>query len=168
MKKTYYLFNPGRLSRKDNTLKFTPVDEDGNELEPKYIPVEATDELYVFGSLDANSALYNFLGKNDIPVHFFDYYENYSGSFMPRDQLLSGRMLLAQVTHHSDKVKRMTVARKFIDGAAFNMVKNLKYYNNRGKDLEPLIENIEKYMQGIENTYGNSFRNGLVIEPRWN
>jgi CRISPR-associated protein Cas1 len=62
----------------------------------------------------------------------------------------------------------MTVARKFIDGAAFNMVKNLKYYNNRGKDLEPLIENIEKYMQGIENTYGNSFRNGLVIEPRWN
>jgi len=36
MKKTYYLFNPGRLSRKDNTLKFTPVDENGNELQPKY------------------------------------------------------------------------------------------------------------------------------------
>lgn len=152
MKKTYYLFNPGRLSRKDNTLKFTPEDEDGNELDPKYIPVEATDELYVFGSLDANSALYNFLGKNDIPVHFFDYYENYSGSFMPRDQLLSGRMLLAQVANHTDKAKRMVVARKFIDGAAFNMVKNLKYYTNRGKDLEPIIENIEKYISGIEQT----------------
>ena len=152
MKKTYYLFNPGRLSRKDNTLKFTPVDEDGNELDPKYIPVEATDELYVFGSLDANSSLYNFLGKNDIPVHFFDYYENYSGSFMPRDQLLSGRMLLAQVAHHTDKVKRMVVARKFIDGAAFNMIKNLKYYDNRGKDLEPIIENIERYKSGIEQT----------------
>lgn len=25
MKKTYYLFNPGQLERKDNTLKFTPV-----------------------------------------------------------------------------------------------------------------------------------------------
>jgi len=34
LKKTYYLFNPGRLSRKDNTLKFTPVDENGNELPP--------------------------------------------------------------------------------------------------------------------------------------
>ena len=30
MKKTYYLFNPGQLERKDNTLKFTPVVEDGN------------------------------------------------------------------------------------------------------------------------------------------
>ena len=40
MKKTYYLFNPGRMSRKDNTLKFTPVDESGKEGQPRYIPVE--------------------------------------------------------------------------------------------------------------------------------
>jgi CRISPR-associated protein Cas1 len=38
MKKTYYLFNPGRLQRKDNTLKFTPYDENGNEQEPRYLP----------------------------------------------------------------------------------------------------------------------------------
>ncbi len=85
MKKTYYLFNPGRLSRTDNTLKFTPVDEQNQELPPRYIPVESVEDLFVFGSLDANSALYNFLGKNDISVHFFDYYENYTGSYMPRD-----------------------------------------------------------------------------------
>jgi len=29
MKKTYYLFNPGRLQRQNNTLKFTPYDEEG-------------------------------------------------------------------------------------------------------------------------------------------
>ena len=40
MKRTYYLFNPGRLSRKDNTLKFTPVDEEGQEGQPRYIPIE--------------------------------------------------------------------------------------------------------------------------------
>ena len=72
MKKTYYLFNPGRLSRKDNTLKFTPVDENGNDQKPRYLPVEQVEELYTLGSLDANSALYNFLGKNQVPVHFFD------------------------------------------------------------------------------------------------
>lgn len=152
MKKTYYLFNPGRLTRKDNTLKFTPSDEDGNELTPKYLPVEGVDELYVFGALDANSALYNFLGKNDIPVHFFDYYENYTGSFMPKDFLLSGKMLLAQTSNHTDKKKRMTIAHKFIDGAAYNMIKNLKYYNSRGKDLEPIIELIESYRIRIEDT----------------
>jgi CRISP-associated protein Cas1 len=149
MKKTYYLFNPGRLSRKDNTLKFTPVDEDGKEQTPKYLPVEGIDDLYVFGSLDANSALYNFLGKNDIPVHFYDYYENYSGSFMPKDFLLSGRMLLAQTNNYTDKQKRLTIACKIIDGASFNIIKNLKYYNNRGKDLEPLINIIEEYREKI-------------------
>jgi CRISPR-associated protein Cas1 len=152
MKKAYYLFNPGRLSRTDNTLKFTPVDENGREQTPRYLPIEGIDELYVLGSLDANSALYNFLGKNDIPVHFFDYYENYTGSFMPRDYLLSGRMLLSQTAHYTDKKKRMFIARKFIDGASFNMVKNLKYYNNRGKDLEPIIETIEGYRLKIEST----------------
>jgi CRISPR-associated protein Cas1 len=89
MKKTYYLFNPGELSRKDNTLKFTPVveDETGNESygQPRYIPVESVSDFFVFGSLKAGSSLYNFLGKNDIAVHFFDYYENYTGSFMPKD-----------------------------------------------------------------------------------
>jgi len=149
MKKTYYLFNPGRLSRKDQTLKFQPVDEEGNELQPRYLPVENVDDLYTFGALDANSALYNFLGKNDIAVHFFDYYENYTGSFMPRDQLLAGRMLISQVKHHTDKAKRICIARKFIEGAAYNMVKNLKYYNNRGKDMSPFIEPMEKYAENI-------------------
>jgi len=152
MKKTYYLFNPGRLSRKDNTLKFTPVDDNGNELQPKYIPVEAVDEFYVFGTLDANSALYNFMGKNNISVHFFDYYENYTGSFMPKDYLLSGRMLMAQVMAHKDNKKRMFIAQKFIDGASFNMIKNMKYYNNRGKDLEPIVEIIEGYRKKIDET----------------
>lgn len=149
MSKTYYLFNPGRLSRKDNTLKFTPVDESGNEKQPKYLPVENIEDLYVFGSIDANSAMYNFLGKNDISVHFFDYYENYTGSFMPKDQLLAGKMILAQVKHHSEKKKRIEIARKLIEGASFNLLKNLKYYNNRGKDLEPIIEIIENYRKSI-------------------
>jgi CRISP-associated protein Cas1 len=39
MKKSYYLFNPGKLTRKDNTLKFTPFDEEGKEQRPRYLPV---------------------------------------------------------------------------------------------------------------------------------
>ncbi|MBT7092266.1 MAG: subtype I-B CRISPR-associated endonuclease Cas1, partial [Bacteroidetes bacterium] len=100
MKKTYYLFNPGRISRKDKTIKFVPHDDDGNDLPARYLPVENVEDLYVFGSLDANSSMYNFLGKNNISAHFFDYYENYSGSFMPKESLLSGKVLLAQVKHH--------------------------------------------------------------------
>lgn len=152
MKKTFYLFNPGRLSRTDNTLKFTPVDEKGVEGQPRYIPIETVDNLFVYGSLDANSALYNFLGKNSVSVHFFDYYEHYTGSFMPKDYLLSGKMQLLQCEQHLKKAKRQAIAQKFIEGAAFNMVKNLKYYGNRGKDTESQVERILAYSSQIAAT----------------
>lgn len=156
MKKTFYLFNPGVLERKDNTLKFTPVSEDGeivsSDAQSRYLPVEDISEFYVFGSLRANSSLFNFLGQKDIAVHFFDYYENYTGSFMPRDSLLSGKMLLAQTAFYQDKKKRLAIARKFIEGASYNMVKNLKYYNRRGKDVEEIIVPIEKLSNQIYNT----------------
>ncbi|MDG5800303.1 type I-B CRISPR-associated endonuclease Cas1b [Marinilabiliaceae bacterium ANBcel2] len=151
MKKTYYLFNPGRLSRKDNTLKFVAFDEEGREQKPRYLPVENIDELYAFGALDTNSALYNFLGQQQVPVHFFDYYENYTGSFMPKDSLLSGKVLMAQARTHDHKSNRIELARRILKGGTHNMLKNLKYYNKRGKDLVPIIERIETYSQQFEN-----------------
>lgn len=156
MKKTYYLFNPGRLSRKDNTLKFVPVSEDENGIEhegqPRYIPVEGVNDFFIFGSLTANSALFNFLGQNDIALHFFDYYENYTGSFMPKDFLLSGKMLLAQTTNYENQIKRHIIARKFIEGASYNMIKNLQYYNRRGKDMEPMINLMKSYATKLSST----------------
>lgn len=149
MKKSYYLFNPGRLSRKDNTLKFTPVDEKGREQKPRYLPVEQVDQLFCFGSIDANSAMYNFLGKNEIAVHFFDYYENYSGSFLSKDYLLSGKMLVKQIEHYNSNKKRIKIAQEFIEGASYNMLKNMKYYDNRGKDLDAVIQKIEILRKSI-------------------
>jgi len=149
MKQTYYLFNPGRLSRKDNTLKFVPFDEEGNEGPPRYLPVENVEEFYTFGSLDANSSLYNFLGRHGISVHYFDYYENYTGSFMPRDGLLAGRMIVKQVEAHTRSSSRIFIARKIVEGAVFNILKNLKYYHNRGKDLTEIITAIENLSSSI-------------------
>lgn len=156
MKKTYYLFNPGILERKDNTLKFVPCSDDGelpdSNAKPRYLPVEDINEFYVFGSLQANSALFNFLGQKDIAVHFFDYYDNYTGSFMPRDSLLAGKMLLAQTSNYQSTKKRMTIARKFIEGAAYNMVKNLQYYNRRGRDMEEIMAIIDRLTLQISQT----------------
>ncbi len=150
MKKNYYLFNPGRLSRKDNTLKFVAVDENGTEQKPRYLPVEGVSDLYVFGALDANSALYNFLGQRQIAVHFFDYYENYTGSFMPRDYLLAGKVQIEQTRAYLQKKRRLSIAKAFIEGASFNMLKNLQYYQTRQRDLKAEIDTIQSLRMQID------------------
>lgn len=149
MKKNYYLFNPGRMSRKDNTLRFVRRDEDGMDLKPLYLPIEGIDNLYVFGSIDANSALYTFLGKHRVSVHFFDYYEHYRGSFMPKDYLLAGKMQIQQTIAYLNSKKRMHIAGGLIDGATANILRNLKYYHNRDLDLSVQISQITEYRFGI-------------------
>ncbi|MEZ4777034.1 MAG: type I-B CRISPR-associated endonuclease Cas1b [Bacteroidia bacterium] len=149
MKKTYYLFNPGRVSRKDNTLKFVAVDAEGREAPAKYLPVEAIEALYIFGSIDTNSALYNFLGRQHIPVHFFDYYEHYTGSFQPKEYLLAGKMQIEQTRAYLQTKRRLHIARGFVDGSSFNILKNMRYYHNRGKQMGELIATIEAYREKI-------------------
>ncbi len=149
MKKTKYLFNPGRLSRKDNTLKFTPVDE---TQKPRYLPIEGIERLFVFGSLDVNSALLNFLGRNRVGVHFFDFYQHYTGSFMPKEFLLAGKVQVAQTQNYTRKKNRLHIAQQFIEGATWNILKNLKYYNKRGKSLETQIQKIEHYRTLLHST----------------
>ena len=149
MKDTYYLFNPGRLERQDNTLRFTPKDEQGREQPPKFIPIEGLENLYIFGSLDANSALYNFLGKHRVSVHFFDYYEHYTGSFQPKEYLLAGKMQVEQTRTYLDPKRRLHLARGFIEGASANMVRNLKYYGGRGRDLTLPLAALDKYRSGF-------------------
>ncbi|MEM6967131.1 MAG: type I-B CRISPR-associated endonuclease Cas1b [Bacteroidota bacterium] len=152
MKKIYYLFNPGRMSRKDNTLKFVAVDEMGREAPPKYLPVENVEALYVFGSVDANSAMYNFLGKKRIPVHFFDYYEHYTGSFYPKDYLLAGKMQVEQTKAYLTTQRRMHIAQNLVEGASFNMLKNVRYYHKRKTEMENVIVMLQKYRQDLSGT----------------
>jgi len=59
-------------------------------------------------------------------------------------------MLMAQARHQQQKAKRMAIARSIIEGAAHNMLKNLIYYKNRGKDIAHLIDRIKSLAQLIE------------------
>jgi CRISP-associated protein Cas1 len=146
MKKSLYIFNPMRMSRKDNTLQFSVYDEQGKEQKPVYRPVEAIESIYVFGNIEVNSALMNFLGQEHIPMHFFGYHENYTGSFMPKEYLLAGKVQIEQTKAYSNMKKRLPLAHGFLEGAAANMLRNLKYYKNRERPaLATQIEAIERY-----------------------
>ncbi len=138
LKESLYIYNSGTLSRKDNTLRFT--NENGDK---KDIPIERYTDIYLFGEVTVNSALINILSQYGINIHFFNYYSFYTGSFYSREQLLAGDLLVKQVEHYSDTEKRLKIAQKFIDSASYNIYRNLRYYNSRGKDLQLFMDEIE-------------------------
>ena len=114
-------------------MKYTAYDEADNDAQTRFLPVQDVADLYVFRSLGANSTLYNFLGKNGISVHFFDSYDHYTGSFMAEEYQLAGRVQVAKTGPCTSAKKRFVLARKLVEGVAFNLCKNLRYYQNRGR-----------------------------------
>ncbi len=145
MKQNYYIFNNGRLKRQENTIFFEK--EDGSKA---VIPIENTESIYAFGEIDFNTKLFNYLAQKGIPVHVFNYYGFYSGSYYPRETLNSGQLLVKQVHHYTSQKKRMALARAFVESASFNILKNLRYYNNRGKPLDEYINAIEGFRAQME------------------
>ena len=138
MKRSYYIYNNGSLRRKDNTITFTDEYD-----EKKDLPIERVGDIYVMSEMSFNSSLINILAQNGIPVHFFNYYSFYIGSFYPREQLVSGNLLVQQVNHYSGQEKRLRLAKAFIEGATYNIYRNLRYYNGRGKDVQTYMDMIE-------------------------
>lgn len=138
MKQSYYLYRSGRLQRKDNTLEIVYKDN-----KKKSIPVERVDDIYVMTELDFNTSLLNFLSSYGVNIHFFNYYGFYTGTYYPKESLVSGKLLIKQVEHYKDKEKRLNIAKAFIEAASYNIYRNLTYYNNRGKNLEKYMEEID-------------------------
>lgn len=137
-KQSYYIFSSGELKRRNDSLTLYV---DG--ILKKDIPIERVKDLYVFSEVTYNTKLFQFLGEKGVIVHMFNYYQYYVGSFYPKESLVSGNLLVLQVEHYLQDKKRVLLAKKFISAAIYNILRNLKYYQNRGKELSDCISRIE-------------------------
>ena len=144
MKNSLYIYQNGELSRKDNTLRFTS--EEGGK---KDIPVNSISEIYFFGEDTVNTKLITFLAQNNIIVHFFNYYDFYVSSLVPREMKVSGKLLVKQVEHYTDKEKRIELAKEFVKSAGNNIYRNLRYYNGRGKDVKDAMNEITYLLKEV-------------------
>lgn len=149
MKNTYYLLKNGELRRKDNNLIMKACD--GSE---KIIPVETVKEIYIMGEVNVNSKLMTFLSQNSIILHFFNYYGFYSGSYYPKEKLVSGSLLVKQVEHYSNEEKRVYLAKEILKSSSYNIKRNMRYYNERGRDLENEIQTIEDLRSHLDKQKG--------------
>lgn len=145
MKQSYYLYRSGRIQRKDNTIEVVYKDNT-----KKSIPIERVDDIYVMTEFDFNTSLLNFIGRYGIPIHFFNYYGFYTGTYYPKEQFVSGKLLIKQVESYTNPNKRLEIAKAFIEAASYNINRNLVYYNNRGKNLEPWMKEIFYFRKQIE------------------
>lgn len=145
MKKDFYILSSGELKREGNTLCF--IGERGK----KFVPITDIALIHVFGEVSFNKKLLEFLSSNEVLVHFYNYYGYYVGSFYPRSHYNSGFMILKQAEHYMNYEKRILLAKKFVEGAIKNMIKNLKYYEARDKELGLPITTLENFLNRASN-----------------
>lgn len=145
MDRNFYIFKNGTIQRKDNTIRIIT-----EEKEKKDLPCETISDIYLFGEMNLNTKFLNFLAQQKILMHVFNYYGFYSGSFIPREQNVSGFLLVNQVEHYSDPEKRLRLAKELIESASYNIYRNVRYYNARNVELDDVLVELKSLRHKIE------------------
>jgi len=160
MKHDYYIFINGRIKRRDNTV-FLEYGED----QRKYLPIENIDMIHIFGEVDLNSKLLDYISQYGVIINFYNYYGYYSGSYCPRKRNVSGYSLVNQAQHYIDSEKRLFLAKQFIISAIFHMKRNLRHYDDMQRYIDAIDDEQRKIgeasditsLMGIEGTARNIY-----------
>ena len=130
---TRYIFSMGELKRKDNSIAFS--NEKGNF----YLPIEETRELYCLNEVSFNTKFLDFIAKAGITMHIFNYHGSYSGSFYPKEYLISGELTIKQSLAYVEN--RLTIAKSIVLAIAANIHETLyHYYRHDKKELKPYLD----------------------------
>ena len=130
---TRYIFSMGELKRKDNSIAFS--NEKGNY----YLPIEETRELYCLNEVSFNTKFLDFIAKAGITMHIFNYHGGYSGSFYPKEYLISGELTIKQSLAYVEN--RLTIAKSIVLSIAANIHETLyHYYRHDKKELKQYLD----------------------------
>jgi CRISP-associated protein Cas1 len=168
MKRNYYFFRQGRLSRKNNAVCFEPTDsniefaQDENKFEEailsnqkpdneflskqaKFIPPCDIESIYILADVIFNSKFIEFASINHIPIHIFNFYGNYKGSFFPQQEVFGGTFIIRQCSFYLKPTRRTEIAKLIMSAAAHNIVKNIAIYKPEYPEVISIIDKIKQY-----------------------
>ena len=153
-----YIFSKGDLSRQDFSIKYK--NEKGNF----YLPIEKIKEIYCFNDITLSTKLLDILSTAGIIVHFFNYYENYIGTFYPKESLISGRLVVKQANTFENN--RLYIAKAIVKGIAKNIRYILyHYYRHGAKELKETIDFYNKDVNRLLEK-ANNIKQILSVEGR--
>jgi len=143
-KQSFYINKSGTLKRKDNTIWFE------NENQKKTIPINNIDTIFCMGETSVNTKLLNYLSQQGIIIHFFNYYGFYSGSFYPKETLVSGSLLVNQTKHYIENNKRLFIAKEILRGTIENLIRLLEHYRKHSKEVKETQKKLKECSIKIE------------------
>lgn len=145
-----YIFSHGDLLRQDNSIT---IRIDGK---PHYLPSQHIKELYLFEECTITTKLLDMFSKTETVVHFFNYFGNYYGSFIPKKNHISGELTVKQSICYSDNIKRLTIAKAIVLGISKNIYFLVYHYYRHGKkNVKPYIDFLRKDVEHILNKCEN-------------
>lgn len=141
---TKYIFSKGDLTRQDFSIKYK--NDSGNF----YLPIEKIKEIYCFNDITISTKLLDILATAGTIVHFFNYYENYVGTFYPKENLISGKLVVKQAITFENK--RLDIAKAIVKGIAKNIRTILYHYYRHGiKELKDILDFYNKEVENLLN-----------------
>lgn len=155
---TKYIFSKGDLTRQDFSIKYK--NSNGNF----YLPIEKVKEIYCFNDIIISTKLLDILASAGILVHFFNYYENYVGTFYPKESLISGKLVVKQAITFENK--RLDIAKAIVKGIAKNIRSILYHYYRHGtKELKGVLEFYNKEVEVLLEK-ANDIKQVLAVEGK--
>lgn len=145
MGRNYYLFSKGTLSKKDKNIRLTSLEKEHRDYN-----VKGVEEIYVLEDVMVNGACLDYLSKLRIPVHYFNDYGHYTGSFYPKENKTSKCLVARQIQSFLNKTKRMKMIREIMKEMSNNIIENVSYYNNKCKNLEMELMEIKFLSEKIK------------------
>ncbi len=143
---TLFVARDAMLSRQDATLL---VKRPGHPV--RRVPIEGLRHIVLTGESGLTTSLLALCGRRSVRVTVLDWNGNAAGSFEPVGAPAAGRVRMAQASVADDPARRLVFARRFVEGAARNILANLRYRSYRGNtDMKPVIAFIEGWVGRLD------------------
>ncbi|MFD7729486.1 type I-B CRISPR-associated endonuclease Cas1b [Kitasatospora phosalacinea] len=114
--RTYWLTEPCRIRREDNSIRIERPDGD-----PVRLPVTDIRDLVAFDHIDVNTSALSLLGRHNVTLHVLDHYGNHTGHFAPTESMSSAPVLRRQVHLTTNPDHQLPIARSLLLATAENL-----------------------------------------------